>query len=99
MDAPRLYSRVKALAKAQSADVALRLAAEGVEIVEGRGRLDGRCGAGRRAADRGRLRADRDRRAAPGAARRRAGRERILTWRQLYHLPELSPPLVRSAPG
>ena len=36
VDAPRLYSRVKALAKAQSADVALRLAAEGVEIVEGR---------------------------------------------------------------
>ena len=37
IDAPRLYRRVKALARAQSADVAARLAAEGVEVVVGAG--------------------------------------------------------------
>ncbi len=41
VDAPRLYARIKALAQAQSADVALRLAAEGVEIISDRGALDG----------------------------------------------------------
>ncbi len=41
VDAPRLYARIKALAQAQSADVALRLAAEGVEIINGRGALAG----------------------------------------------------------
>jgi dihydrolipoamide dehydrogenase len=39
INAPRLYGRVKALAQAQSADVGARLAAEGVEVVVGRGRL------------------------------------------------------------
>ena len=39
VDAPRLYGRVKALAQAQSADVASRLAAEGVKVIRGRGRL------------------------------------------------------------
>ena len=41
VDAPRLYARVKALARAQSADVAARLAAEGVEVIAGRGALAG----------------------------------------------------------
>ena len=41
VDAPRLYARVKALARAQSADVATRLAAEGVEVIAGRGQLAG----------------------------------------------------------
>ena len=41
VDAPRLYARVKALAKAQSADVELRLSAEGVEIINDRGALAG----------------------------------------------------------
>jgi len=36
VDAPRLYGRVKALARAQSADVAARLAAEGVEVIASR---------------------------------------------------------------
>src|SRR5262249_58203961 len=44
VDAPRLYARVKALAQAQSADVAARLAAEGVKVIKGRGRLTGRAG-------------------------------------------------------
>ena len=38
-DAPRIYSRIRGLAHAQSADVASRLAAEGVEVIIGRGRL------------------------------------------------------------
>ena len=34
-DAPRLYARVRSLARAQSADVASRLSAEGVKVVAG----------------------------------------------------------------
>src|SRR5215813_9540581 len=41
VDAARLNGRVKALAVAQSADVAARLAAEGVEVLSVRGRLAG----------------------------------------------------------
>ena len=41
VDAPRLYARVRALAWAQSADVTARLAAEGIEVVTGTGRLAG----------------------------------------------------------
>ena len=39
VDAPRLYARVRALARAQSEDVTARLAAEGIEVVSGTGRL------------------------------------------------------------
>ena len=38
-DAPLIYSRIRDLARAQSADVAARLAAEGVDVIIGRGRL------------------------------------------------------------
>jgi pyruvate/2-oxoglutarate dehydrogenase complex dihydrolipoamide dehydrogenase (E3) component len=38
-DAPTIYSRIRDLAHAQSADVAARLAAEGVDVIPGRGRL------------------------------------------------------------
>ena len=71
VDAPRLYARVKALAQAQSADVAKRLAAEGVETITGRGGLGG-PDTGHRggSADPGRRRAHRHRGDAPGAARR-----------------------------
>jgi NAD(P)H dehydrogenase (quinone) len=95
VDAPRLYARVKALARAQSADVALRLAAEGVEIIPGRGRLDGpghvlvsgqRIEAGSVLIATGALP-----RVLPGAE---PDGERILTWRQLYDLPELPPELI-----
>lgn len=95
VDAPQLYSRVKALAKAQSADVALRLAAEGVEIVEDRGQLDGpgavlaggrRIEAGSVLIATGALP-----RVLPGAE---PDGERILTWRQLYDLTELPPALI-----
>ena len=95
MDAPRLYARVKALAKAQSADVALRLAAEGVQIVTGRGALAGpgavlaggrRIEAGSVLVATGALP-----RVLPGAE---PDGERILTWRQLYDLPELPAELI-----
>ncbi len=47
----RLYGRIKALARAQSADVAARVAAEGVEVIDGNrpsdpgptARVSGRC--------------------------------------------------------
>jgi NAD(P)H dehydrogenase (quinone) len=95
VDAPRLHARVKALARAQSADVAARLAAEGVEVIPGRGRLadghtvtvDGRD-----------LRADVVLIATGGVPRSLPGAEpdgeRILSWRQLYDLPELPPELI-----
>jgi dihydrolipoamide dehydrogenase len=38
-DASRIYDRIRRLARAQSADVAARLGAEGVEVVAGRGTL------------------------------------------------------------
>ncbi len=38
-DAQRIYARIRNLAQAQSADVATRLAAEGVEVIAGRARL------------------------------------------------------------
>src|SRR5215831_15470926 len=90
IDAPRLYGRVKALAQAQSADVAARLAAEGVEVVTGRGRLAGphTVVVGEReisagvvvVATGGRPRA------LPGT---QPDGERILSWRHLYDLPEI----------
>ncbi len=95
VDAPRLYARVKALARAQSADVALRLAAEGVEIVSGRGRLAGpnRVVVGDQAIEAGSVLV------ATGALPRvlpgsEPDGERILTWRQLYDLPDLPPELI-----
>ena len=95
VDAPRLYARVKALAQAQSADVALRLAAEGVEIISGRGALAGpgtviaagqRIEAGAVLIATGAMP-----RVLPGAE---PDGERILNWRQLYDLPELPPELI-----
>ena len=41
VDAPALYARIKALAAAQSNDIAERVAAEGVRIIQARGRLSG----------------------------------------------------------
>jgi dihydrolipoamide dehydrogenase len=38
-DAPQVYARIRELARAQSADVASRLAVEGVKVIGGRGRL------------------------------------------------------------
>jgi NAD(P)H dehydrogenase (quinone) len=95
VDAPRLNARVKALARAQSGDVAQRLAAEGVEVVPGAGRL---AGPGTVAAGDTELGADvvllatgARPRVLPGAV---PDGERILTCRQLYDLDELPPELI-----
>jgi NAD(P)H dehydrogenase (quinone) len=95
VDAPRLYSRVKALAQAQSADVALRLAAEGVEVVTGRGRLAGPhtvlAGDRENTADAVLIATGALPRVLPGAE---PDGERVLNWRQLYDLTELPPELI-----
>jgi pyruvate/2-oxoglutarate dehydrogenase complex dihydrolipoamide dehydrogenase (E3) component len=99
-DAPALYTRIKALAAAQSDDIAEHVAAEGVRIVQGRGRLeDARTIVveGKSGAD-GRIRADvllittgATPRVLPDAV---PDGERILTWRQIYDLPELPRELI-----
>jgi NAD(P)H dehydrogenase (quinone) len=95
VDAPRLNARVRALARAQSGDVARRLEAEGVEVVPGAGRL---AGPGTVAAGDTELSADvvllatgARPRVLPGAV---PDGERILTCRQLYDLDELPPELI-----
>jgi pyruvate/2-oxoglutarate dehydrogenase complex dihydrolipoamide dehydrogenase (E3) component len=95
VDAPRLYSRVKALARAQSADVAQRLAAEGVDVVTGAGRLTGprtvAVGGTELSADVVLVATGARPRVLPGAM---PDGERILTCRQLYDLDELPPELI-----
>ena len=101
IDAPRVYQRVKALAQAQSDDVADRLAAEGVKVVRGRGRLTGPgTPAGTHAVAVGDQEISADvvliatgglPRVIPGAE---PDGERIVTWRQLYDLGELPPELI-----
>jgi pyruvate/2-oxoglutarate dehydrogenase complex dihydrolipoamide dehydrogenase (E3) component len=95
VDAPRLYARVKALARAQSADVALRLAAEGVEVITGRGRLADShtvvVGGREIRADAVLIATGALPRVLPGAE---PDGERILNWRQLYDLAELPPELI-----
>jgi dihydrolipoamide dehydrogenase len=88
-------SRVKELAQAQSADIATRLAAEGVDVVHAKGRLvDPQVV---RAGDRT-IRADvvivatgATPRVLPGAE---PDGERILNWRQMYDLRELPEHLI-----
>jgi dihydrolipoamide dehydrogenase len=95
VDAPKLYARITSLAQDQSADVANRLAAEGVEIINGPGRLIGP----RTVAAGGReIEADAVLIATGARPRILAGAvpdgERILHWRQLYELDELPPALI-----
>ena len=95
VDAPRLHGRVKALARAQSGDVAARLAAEGVAVIAGRGRLTGphTVAVGEREISAGVVLL-----ATGGVPRQLAGAEtdgeRILNWRQLYDLAELPSELI-----
>jgi NAD(P)H dehydrogenase (quinone) len=95
IDAPRLYARVRALARAQSDDVASRLAAEGVKVVSGTGRLAGprtvAVGDAILDADAVLIATGAEPRVLPGAA---PDGERILTWRQLYDLTELPAELI-----
>jgi dihydrolipoamide dehydrogenase len=98
-DLPTVNARVKALARAQSDDIAQRMRREGVTVLQGTGRLDGpetvvvETGAGseRLAADVVLV--------ATGATPRvldsaRPDGERILTWQQVYDLPALPEKLV-----
>jgi pyruvate/2-oxoglutarate dehydrogenase complex dihydrolipoamide dehydrogenase (E3) component len=95
VDAPRLYARVRSLARAQSADVSARLCAEGVEVVSGTARL-ARPGtvvvADREiTADAVLIATGAQPRILPGAE---PDGDRVLTWRQLYDLPELPSELI-----
>ncbi|MBO0830776.1 MAG: NAD(P)H-quinone dehydrogenase [Actinobacteria bacterium] len=95
IDAPRLYSRVRALARAQSADVAARLSAEGVKVISGPGRLEPPrtvvVGDMRVEADAVLIATGAEPRVLPDAE---PDGERILTWRQLYDLDELPAELI-----
>ncbi len=95
VDAPRLYARVRSLARAQSADVTARLAAEGVEVMAGPGRLAGprTVAVGNREieADAILIATGASPRVLPGAV---PDGERVLTWRQLYDLGELPAELI-----
>ncbi len=93
-------ARVKALALAQSEDIAARLAREGIQVVRGRGRLDGPQRVVATGADGGETTYDADAvLIATGASPRvlpdaMPDGERILTWTQLYELAELPEHLV-----
>jgi len=100
VDAPALYTRIKALAAAQSDDITEHVAAEGVRVIQGRGRLEdartiiveGKSGADRRVqADVLLITTGATPRVLPDAV---PDGERILTWRQIYDLPELPQELI-----
>jgi NAD(P)H dehydrogenase (quinone) len=99
VDLAAVNRRVLALAGEQSADIGDRLRREGVEIVVGSGRLDGperviaetRGGFREYAADVVLLATGAHPRVLPDAV---PDGERILTWTQLYELPELPEKLI-----
>ena len=95
VDALRLYARVRALAGAQSDDVAGRLAAEGIEVLPGTGRLAGprtvAVGDREIAADVVLIATGAQPRNLPDAV---PDGDRVLTCRQLYGLGELPAELV-----
>jgi NAD(P)H dehydrogenase (quinone) len=95
VDAPALYTRIKALAADQSNDIAEHLAAEGIRVIQARGRL---AGPHTIEADGATVQADvvlvatgASPRALPDGA---PDGERILTCRQIYDLPELPEELI-----
>ena len=95
VNAARLYERITDLARAQSSDIAGRLAAEDVKVITAKGRL---AGPGLVQAGEEQLKADAILiatgalpRILPGA---QPDGERILTWRQLYDLTELPRDLI-----
>jgi dihydrolipoamide dehydrogenase len=95
VDLARVNRRVKALAHAQSEDIAQRLDKEGVRVVRARGRLDGPAHV---VAGDETLEADAVL-VATGAAPRilptaQPDGERILTWEQVYDLDEVPTELV-----
>jgi dihydrolipoamide dehydrogenase len=100
LDLRQVNERVKGLAAAQSADITARLAREGVEIIEGSGRLVGNGRVVVRTAERRERGNGADAvivatgaspRVLPGAE---PDGERILSWREVYDLTELPEHLV-----
>jgi NAD(P)H dehydrogenase (quinone) len=96
VNAARLYERITDLARAQSADITARLAAEGIKVIKAKGRLIGPGVV--KAGDTEIIKADAVLiatgalpRVLPGAP---PDGERILTWRQLYDLTELPRDLI-----
>jgi dihydrolipoamide dehydrogenase len=94
-DAPRIYSRIRRLAHAQSTDVAARLAAEGVDVIIGRGRLARpgivAVGDAELAADTVLIATGARPRELEDAA---PDGERLLTGRQIYDIDELPSDLI-----
>jgi NAD(P)H dehydrogenase (quinone) len=94
-DPARVYARIRDLARAQSADVAMRLGAEGVQVIQGRGRLAGpgavAVGDRELAADTVLIAVGAQPRELPGAV---PDGERLLTCRHLYDLDELPAELI-----
>jgi NAD(P)H dehydrogenase (quinone) len=95
VNAARLYHRITDLARAQSADISARLAAEGIKVIKAKGRLAGpglvRAGDAEIRADAVLIATGALPRVLPGAP---PDGERILTWRQLYDLTELPRDLI-----
>jgi NAD(P)H dehydrogenase (quinone) len=98
VNAARLYQRITDLAQAQSADIAGRLAAEGIKVIKAKGRLAGPQDPGTVRAGDAEIKADAVLiatgampRVLPGAP---PDGERILNWRQLYDLTELPRDLI-----
>jgi NAD(P)H dehydrogenase (quinone) len=95
VDAPALYARIKALAAAQSHDIAEHVAAEGVRIIRARGELTSahtiEAAGTTVAADVVLIATGASPRELPDAV---PDGERILTCRQIYDLPELPEELI-----
>ena len=95
VNAARLYERITDLARAQSRDIAARLAAEDVKVIKAHGRL---AGPGTVKAGDQEIKADAILVATGASPRILEGAEpdgeRILTWRQLYDLTELPRDLI-----
>ena len=100
VDLARVNARVKQLARDQSDDIARRLEREGVQVIHGRGLLDGPDSVEVTTADGGTATLTADAvLLATGATPRtvheaRPDGERILTWEQVYDLTELPSHLV-----
>ncbi|NHC24935.1 NAD(P)H-quinone dehydrogenase [Nocardioides sp. IC4_145] len=100
VDLARVNARVKRLAADQSTDIARRLAKDGVQVVEARGRLDGPNRVVATAADGSEQTLEADAvLIATGAAPRtlptaQPDGERILTWEQVYDLTEVPTELI-----
>jgi NAD(P)H dehydrogenase (quinone) len=95
VNAARLYARITDLAHAQSRDIAARIAAENVKVIQARGHIAGpgtlRAGDQEVKADAILIATGAMPRVLPGAE---PDGERILNWRQLYDLTELPRDLI-----